>query len=337
MTCTLPIKVANIGRGRTQPPKIFAAMKVGAPSAALRSFLLAFAAAGAAAAGSGATPTAGETEGQLRQRLLQNYGDRATRPGEAAYSLNGLDTCAATIRPEDVEVQLYIESYQPIDSQKETWGFVAYTRVWWNDVRLSYNGTADGGCTDELHLDPADLDKIWVPVFYWEKAKKIDLPEANKKDRGELVHVYPSGRVWWSSQAEFTISCSMADNMDALPFDRQKCNFLMGMYSDSDARVAVRWKGYDPNDPSAAATAFVNWDGTSTCMADWHAYKLLQQQVTYDYVTSTYTYAYADVYFARTPNVWMQTYMIPALLLVVLSYALAYTTHPPQTHPALTP
>ena len=94
-----------------------------------------------------------------------------------------------------------------------------------------------------------------MPVFYWEKAKKIDLPEANKKDRGELVHVYPSGRVWWSSQAEFTISCSMADNMDALPFDRQKCNFLMGMYSDSDARVAVRWKGYDPNDPSAPSLA----------------------------------------------------------------------------------
>ena len=124
-------------------------MMSSAPSAALRLSLLAIAAAGAAAAGSGATPTAGETEGQLRQRLLQNYGDRATRPGEAAYSLNGLDTCAATIPAEDVEVQLYIESYQPIDSQKETWGFVAYTRVWWNDVRLSYNGTADGGCTDE--------------------------------------------------------------------------------------------------------------------------------------------------------------------------------------------
>ena len=263
--------------------------------------------------------TEGETSAQLRQRLLSNYGDAATRPGEAAATRSGNDTCSSVAPPEDVEVQLYIEAFLPINTLKQTWGFVAYTRAWWRDERLAYNGTAHGGCTDELHLDPSDLfTNIWAPTFYWERARSITLPTPPKKDRGELVHVYPSGDVWWSSQAEFVISCPMVANLGPLPFDSHTCNFLMGMYSDSDHRVRVRWKGYDPNDASAAAVALVNWDGA--CMAEWQAYDMTQEQVMYEYATSNFTYASAKVHFARTPGVWVAQYLVPAFFLVGLSY-----------------
>ena len=60
----------------------------------------------------------------------------------------------------------------------------------------------------------------------------------------------------------------------------------MGSYSDSDERVRVRWRR-DSSNRSLAATALVNWDGA--CTAEWFPYMLTQGEVTYDYVTSTFT------------------------------------------------
>ena len=83
-----------------------------------------------------------------------------TRPGEASTRSSSQSCPSTTIPPEDVELQLYIESYAPLDTLHSTWGFVAYVRTWWTDPRLVYNGTADGGCTDELVLSPSDLDQV---------------------------------------------------------------------------------------------------------------------------------------------------------------------------------
>jgi len=123
--------------------------------------------------------------------------------------------------------------------------------------------------------------------------------------------------VWWSSQMEFSITCNVVKNLTNLPFDQHTCPFIMGSYSDSDERVRVRWRR-DSSNRSLAATALVNWDGA--CTAEWFPYMLTQGEVTYDYVTSTFTYATAQVAFVRSPSSWISTYLVPAVLLVAIAY-----------------
>lgn len=65
---------------------------------------------------------------ELRQRLLSRYGDPTDRPGEAARRLSH-ESCLAAAPPDDVEVQLFVEFYEPIDTEKQTWGFTAYVRA----------------------------------------------------------------------------------------------------------------------------------------------------------------------------------------------------------------
>lgn len=216
------------------------------------------------------------------------------------------------------------------------------------------------------------------------------MPGRGYGSRGQLVHISPSGQVWWSSQMEFSITCNVVKNLTSLPFDQvytpsaphpltsyvdppllsvshplspslshphahlthsqHTCPFIMGSYSDSDERVRVRWRR-DSSDPSLAATALVNWDGA--CTAEWFPYMLTQGEVTYNYVTSTFTYepnahpplptiafpfyaclaflerrgvfamcryATAQVAFVRSPSSWISTYLVPAVLLVAIAY-----------------
>ena len=67
-------------------------------------------------------------------------------------------------------------------------------------------------------------------------------PKADEQQWGELFSVTPSGRVFWSRQSEFVLTCNMVDNLDNLPFDSQDCVYTMGMFADSDDRVVMRWK-----------------------------------------------------------------------------------------------
>lgn len=101
---------------------------------------------------------------------------------------------------------------------------------------------------------------------------------------GELMNAYPDGRVWWSRQVSFQISCPFAGlAFDTLPFDEQQCNFSMGMYGSTANEVYLRWRASDPaNTPDAVgcadcsgyAVALENWQGP--CLAEWHATELDQ-------------------------------------------------------------
>ena len=272
---------------------------------------------------------AAEDESELRARLLRDYGSIATRPGAAAMMRAAQSCASGTAPPDQVETQLYVDSYMPLDSVAQTWGIVAYVRIWWTDVRLAYNGTEDGGCTDELYLSRAESDLIWKPILYWEHAREITLPDA-KGNKGELMHIYPSGRVWWSRQMEMKITCATDfEQVDRFPFDVQSCVYITGMYSEPSHKVAVRWRE-NPTSPSNVPVAIENWDGP--CLASWHAVELLQDNITYVYNNGNYSYARATVRFARAPSMFIESYLIPSVVIVFLASLGFYL--PPDKTPA---
>ena len=87
-------------------------------------------------------------------------------------SARGESSCVGRPEADNVEVQVYVDQFQPIDMLHQTYEIEGYLRAWWTDSRLRFNGTADGGCTDELSLTAAEHARIWKPQFYWEGARQ---------------------------------------------------------------------------------------------------------------------------------------------------------------------
>ena len=117
------------------------------------------------AQGSGDAPhvaTIGMSKSQLKAHLLSSYGLPSIRPSEKAAEANADGQCIDNqIIPEDVEVQIYVDQFEPLDMLGQTYGFSGYLRAWWSDPQLAYAGRQDGGCTDELSFTPDEHQKFW--------------------------------------------------------------------------------------------------------------------------------------------------------------------------------
>ena len=248
-----------------------------------------------------------ETVQQAIQRITTNS-SKSTRPGIAN----------AVAGPDIVEVQFYVEKMHVLQMRDFTFGFDGYMRAWWKDERLTF----DAATSPQLKLSREEADNLWKPVLYWEGAKNIELPSA-KPDLGELFWIYPDGRVLWSRQLRMSLSCDFAGgSLDSLPFDQHNCPFKMGMYSDTADEVFVKWK--------EGEVALENWQGA--CLAEFHATALQQESQHTVYSSGSYTYAFATISFARTPNLWISSYFMPAVALVCVSYLGFYID--PEVTPA---
>ena len=255
-----------------------------------------------------------ESSAQLTARLLDNYGIIGVRPGqaEADASAHRGEICSGQAPPEQVETQVYVDQYQPLDMLRQTWQIDGFLRAWWTDSRLAYNGTANGGCVDMLTLKTAERARIWKPEFYWEGAKTIELPGATDRGKGELLKIYPDGGIFWSRQVSFLLSCpfSQGRRLEKLPFDTQECTFTMGMYAETSSEVYLRWR--------SGAIAFANWD--HACLAEWYPTGHDQVDLFQAYSSGNYTYAQASVSFSRSPERYMTSYAMTSIIMVGISY-----------------
>jgi hypothetical protein len=71
-----------------------------------------------------------ETPTAITQRLLGRYGSTAVRPLLAqAEAAAGQQCVAAAPPPDDVQAQIYVEDFSPIDTLKQEYGMIGYLRV----------------------------------------------------------------------------------------------------------------------------------------------------------------------------------------------------------------
>ena len=75
----------------------------------------------------------------------------------------------------------------------------------------------------------SSMSRAAQPEFYWEAIEGHKLPTG--PGRGESLEVYPDGSIWWSRQVSLTLGCPVATSLGQLPFDTQKCSYVMGMYA----------------------------------------------------------------------------------------------------------
>ena len=180
-----------------------------------------------------------ETMQEVEDRLLENY-SRNCNPTLAASQRAGklLGVCGDHPKATEIEVQIYVHRLSHIDQKEGTFEIEGYFRMWWNDSRLRFNGTKDGGCEDKLHytVDAGQPPKLWVPDVYFENSRQNHLGLPND---GTLLESYPDGGVFMSQRLRLTVNCAM--NLGRLPWDRQICGVNVGVFSETAKQVQLAW------------------------------------------------------------------------------------------------
>ena len=120
------------------------------------------------------------------------------------------------------------------------------------------------------------------------------------------AQVHPNGSVFWSKQVSIKLACPL--QLDELPFDTQRCTYLMGLYQDTEDQVALRWR--------TGRDALTQWH--STCVAEFIAISLEQDSPVISY-ESNYTYARAHVTFVRREWPLLLSYFVPVVLICFVS------------------
>ena len=246
---------------------------------------------------------------EIKERLLRQFGDRMTRPALAQPDAGAEASCEERgARVDKVEVQLHVDRYASLEQTKETFGFDGYLRVWWQDERLSYN---ESECDGRLLFSPDEIRRVWTPDLYWEDAanSKVTLPGLDGSGAGETFAVYPDGRVWWSRQAGFELACPM--DLSMMPFDVQRCAFLMGVYTYRSSEVSLQWRA----DTSVEDSTTVFGGGP----AGWERPRIGSQTLQLLYRQTNYSYAQAHFEFARQPELYMWSYFFPSLMAVFMA------------------
>lgn len=266
---------------------------------------------------------AAEDEISIKKRLVRDYQSPSTRPGvvkarREAAAANGTCTASASsaVPPDEVQVQIYVDKYEPLDMVQQTWGVGGYLRLLWNDPQLAYPGTADGGCTDELLFERIQSSQFWSPILYFEEARKVTVPSEKAEDGyASMFSVSPNGDVFWSRQFEVQVFCKMFSaglrGIETLPFDTQKCPFVLGPYAEDASKVKVRWR-------DGVSHGFSNFDGP--CLGEWTILGVFEETQSIAYVGKNYTYARAELHFARNPEIWLWSYMLPSVAITLLQY-----------------
>ena len=263
------------------------------------------------------------TAADVKSRLLASYGDASLRPSIAAAAAASADVdhkvCTLAAPPDKVSTQVYIDRFHNIDQKNQLFGFDGYLRSWWNDSRLRFSNSSaidSSVCLlEKLSFTRHESAQIWKPAFYWEKAVKIVLPKSSAmrdSGAGELFEVSPDGQVFWSQQVSMTIKCEL--DLYKMPFDTQRCTYLMGLYAQTAAEVQLAWK----QDGGVERTALAG--ATSACVSEFVLTNLEQDSPTFVY-EHNYTYARAVASFSRWPDPLITAYLIPGVVLVFVAMA----------------
>jgi len=100
-------------------------------------------------------------------------------------------------------------------------------------------------------------------------------------------------------------------DLTRMPFDTQKCQWIMGLYTDKAEDVSLMWK---PD-----RDAIRNW--RNKCPISWVVTALHQENRVESWPSGNYSYAFAELEFTRkSADSMMRTYFISSMTLVALSY-----------------
>lgn len=152
--------------------------------------------------------------GAFSQPQLMENSTRLSNQLLSGYSRNILPAPDGGLK---VEFSLALGQFVTISTALETVEFQGWWRMYWNDPRLAWDETLF-----EIPSVSFEPQQVWVPdLTVYEQTSDVKSPA--------MVICRPDGSCHTSIPRNTKIGCSM--NIQAFPYDSQKCNFTIGSWS----------------------------------------------------------------------------------------------------------
>lgn len=134
-----------------------------------------------------------------------------------------------------VEVELHIQEISEISELTSDFVLDIFFSEIWSDHRLAFDRLPL--CRNNITLKLGYKSLIWTPEICIVNSKEAKL----HKSPGEntFIILYSNGTVWQNHRMQVRAPCEM--DLQAFPFDTQKCHLTLESYSYNSAEVDVRW------------------------------------------------------------------------------------------------
>jgi len=173
--------------------------------------------------------------------------------------------------------------------------------VWW-DARLTWNGTADGGCFDEVDFPGKILSELWQPDLFW-----LGLVEPEVQVQ-HYFKLRSDGRVLDNKLLFMKLQCDM--DLRMLPYDEQTCSIRLGTYRENLAQVRLVFK--DSNTPITIDHAVKSLEFTLTSASG--------NNPLIDISTGTESRLDFSLNFRRDPKYYVWYHFVPVCIIVMCSW-----------------
>jgi hypothetical protein len=263
------------------------------------------------------------TPGQLRNQLWGPDSDyeKNTRPEVARLALNE-SANPGDAAPDVAKVQLHVNALTFLNQKRNEYQINVWFRQRWNDFRLQYNDTTNGGCFPDNQREGFReelLNEIWHPDFFIENQVKVDSHVAGS------FWVYPNGDVAYVKSELLTLSCNM--DFNRFPKDVQVCSFRIGTFLEDATDVLLEFWDNIPeitlasnkikDNPSDAATAH----GGTTDFEIIGAYGNRPDADEGFGTTQTESYVYFTFELERNADYYKDFVIMPSILMVFIGWA----------------
>lgn len=212
-----------------------------------------------------------------------------------------------------VGVQIRIDAIQKVSTSLKFMELRGEMEVWWNDPRLAFNGTADGGCFDAM-IQPVPVSlsgqaPLWLP--------DVRLTNAVQQIVRTEERMY--GIAWTSSggvimRTSFVTAFDCAFYLARLPFDEHTCAVEVASFVNA-AHAVVIDNGGTPEYDRAGDLDTVEFSVDD--LNARHDYRSRGRHA----AEQPYDFLVIEVKLRRKVNYYLTTTIIPIVALLLVSFS----------------
>nr|XP_037279872.1 glycine receptor subunit alpha-3-like [Rhipicephalus microplus] len=139
-----------------------------------------------------------------------------------------------------VEVEIWVNSFGPLDNSNMDYPVNLYLRERWFDPRLSL---LRQGVNETFVINGGDIaGQLWKPDLIFVNVKAARVQEITVPTC--LVRIFPDGHILYSVRLDLRLSCTL--DFQLYPFDTQKCHIIMRPYAYTENEITLIWKEDNP-------------------------------------------------------------------------------------------
>ncbi len=206
-------------------------------------------------------------------------------------------------RPTVVRIAVLIRNINAIDEVKENWQVTGLLIAKWSDPSLKYRPRKQG----QLYRD--------LPATMWRPALGFTNEETPTHFRFIDFYAKPDGTVVYTQAFSATLSTTF--NLRRFPFDSQLLSVVVEASGDDLDRTILK--------PDSQDSALVNRGYVG--LAQWSPLSLTQSTGTVAGSASRASEVEFDLKMQRRPKSYISKFIIPLLLLVIVSWITFWLSH----------